>query len=265
MNRGEAFFAKGEFDQAIQEYSLALTMDPKLYQAALYVGDMYFRRKQTDQAAEWFARAIQIDPDQETAYRYWGDALLLQGKMKEAREKYLQGLVANPYLQTSWGGLNNWVRTNHVRYKEVSIQLPKAPDTDSKGHTTITIDPATLDKKDGGAAWMIYSMERALWHNEKFSKEFPQEKNYRHTLKEEASALTLTATVFEENQQTDKIKDPSPSLLLLSQLKADGMIEPYVLLVIPDAGIIQDYAGYRAANRKKLIEFVDKYIVPPAP
>ncbi|HLJ26287.1 MAG TPA: tetratricopeptide repeat protein [Candidatus Angelobacter sp.] len=265
MDRGEAFFAKGDFDQAIREYTHALELDPKLYRAALYVGDMYFRQKQMDQAAAWFAKASQIDPGQESAYRYWGDSLLLQGKMKEARAKYIEGVVANPYEQTSWNGLNNWVHSNHLNYKQVSIQLPKAPTVNSAGGTNITIDPSTLGKKDGGEAWMIYSMERALWHGEKFSKEFPQEKSYRHTLKEEASALGLTATVFAENQKRNKIKDPSPSLVLLSQLKTDGMIEPYVLLVIPDAGIMQDYPGYREANRQKLIAFVDKYIVPATP
>src|SRR5215467_10201778 len=45
MNRGEAAFSKGDFDNATQEYSLALEIDPKLYHAALYIGDMYFRQK----------------------------------------------------------------------------------------------------------------------------------------------------------------------------------------------------------------------------
>jgi hypothetical protein len=156
--------------------------------------------------------------------------------MKEARQKYIAGLVAYPYSQTSWNGLNNWVHTNHVSYNKVSIERPKGPTVDSTGHTNITIDPATLGKKDGAEAWMVYSMERALWHGEKFSKEFPQEKTYRHTLKEEASALNLTAAVFDEIQQKNKSTEPSPSLVFLSKLKADRMIEPYVLLIVPDAG-----------------------------
>lgn len=265
MDRGEAFFGKGDFDHAIQEYTHALDLDPKLYHAALYVGDMYFHQKKMNQAGEWFAKAIQIDPDQEVAYRYWGDSLLMQGKMKEARQKYVEGLVANPYTPTSWNGLNNWVHQNHVTYNKVAIQLPKAPTSDSAGHTNIVIDPNNLGKKDGSEAWMIYSMERALWQGDKFSKEFPQEKSYRHSLKEEASALTLTATVFDENQKKHKSNEPLPALIFLSKLKAQGMIEPYVLLVFPDAGIAQDYSAYRTANRAKLVAFVDQYIVPPAP
>src|SRR5215469_8507824 len=157
MARGETAFAKGDFDQAIQEYSRALEMDPKLYFAAVYVGDMYFRQKKMDEAGEWFARAVQIDSNKEVAYRYWGDSLLLQGKMKDARAKYIEGVVADPHQHTSWGGLNNWVKTNGLAYQNVSIQLPKAPAFDSKGGATITVDPATLGKKDGGEAWIAYS------------------------------------------------------------------------------------------------------------
>src|SRR5262249_1922442 len=258
MSRGEAAFARGDFDHAIQEYSRALEMDPKLYLAAVYVGDMYFRQRKMDQAGEWFARAIQIDRDQEVAYRYWGDSLLLQGKMKEARTKYIEGLIADPYRQTSWGGLNNWVHQNHETLKSISIQRPAAPTFDAKGNSNITLDPTSLGKNDGGEAWMTYSIERVLWHNEKFAKEFPQEKTYRHSLQEEASVLRLTVTAFDANQKKKKIKNPDPSLVFLSRLQADGMIEPYVLLVLPDAGISQDYPAYRAANRDKLTAFVDK-------
>jgi tetratricopeptide (TPR) repeat protein len=270
MQRGEAAFANGEWENAIKEYSRAFELDPKLYLAAVDIGDTYFRLKQMDKAGEWFARAIAINPNQEVAYRYWGDALLEEGKMKEAREKFIQGLVAFPYKggSGSWAGLHNWLRRNGVKLKEVSIQLPQAPTKGAKGETVINIDPSTLDKKDdggAGAAWMMYPMERALWQNEKFAKAYPKEKGYRHSLKEEASALSGVATVFEELQQKKKAEHPDPALVLLSQLKADGLIEAYVLLIKPDAGIAQDYPAYQAANRGKLIQFIDKYVVPAAP
>ena len=73
----------------------------------------------------------------------------------------------------------------------------------------------------------------------------------------------IAATVFQEAPK--KTGNPDPGLLLLSQFKAEGMLEPYVLLIKPDKEIAQDYSAYRAAHRQKLIEFVDKYVVPPAP
>ncbi len=229
MARGEAAFANGEWENAIKEYSRAFALDPKLYLAAVDIGDTYFRLKKIDQAGEWFGKAIQIDPNQEVAYRYWGDALLAEGKMKEAREKFIQGLVAYPYKagSGSWAGLHNWVTRNNLKLKQISIQLPQAPTVGADGHVNITLDASSLDKKDdSGAAWMMYPMERALWRSDKFAKEYPQEKSYRHSLKEEASALSGVASVYEELQQKKKARNPDPALALLSQVKADGLIEP---------------------------------------
>jgi len=51
----------------------------------------------------------------------------------------------------------------------------------------------------------------------------------------------------------------------LSQLRADGLIESYVLLIKPDAEIARDYGAYQAAHRDKLVQLLDRYVVPPAP
>jgi len=267
MNRGEAAFAKGNWDEAIKEYSRALQLDPKNYLAAVNIGDTYFNQKQMDKAGEWFAAAVKIDPDQEIAYRYWGDALMAQGKMKEARTKFIEGFVAYPYRQTSWNGLHSWTTRNHLEFKEIPIQLPAGPTFNDKGNTTINIDASTLGKKNdsAGPAWIMYPMERTLWRNEKFAKEYPQEKTYRHSVKEEVAALSLAVNVFQELQAKKKDKSPDPGLTLLSQFKSEGLLESYVLLLKPDQGVAQDYPGYRAAHREKLMEFMDKYVVPPAP
>ncbi|HEX7284970.1 MAG TPA: tetratricopeptide repeat protein [Candidatus Angelobacter sp.] len=271
MKRGESAFANGDLDTALKEYRLAFDLDPKLYVAALDIGDSYFRMKQTDKAGEWFARAIQIDPNRETAYRYWGDALLADSRMKEARVKFMEAVVAWPYQQIAWDGLNQWVKRNQLVYKDVKINLPKAPTADAKGGINITVDAGGLETS-GGASWMMYSMERGLWRKEKFAKEFPQEKAYRHSLKEEVDALSLTASVYEETlrgESKDKKKAkpaaPDPQLELLVRLKAAGMLEPFVLLLHPDQEIARDYEGYQAAHRDKLLEFLDKYLVPESP
>ena len=265
MGRGEAAFARGDWDEAIKGYERALELDPKLYLAALNIGDTYYRLKKWDSAGEWFARAIAIDQNKELAYRYWADALMADGKMKDAREKFIQGVVAFPYAKTSWVGLNGWLQRNHLAYNKIQIKLPQGPTTDDKGGTVITVDPASMKKNDGGAAWLSYSMERSLWKNEKFAKEFPAEKSYRHSLKEEVDALSLVVTVFAEMQQNKKIKEPDPSLMLLSRFRKEGLLEPYVLLIGADNDIARDYAEYQAVHRDKLIQFVDKYVVPPAP
>jgi len=53
-----------------------------------------------------------------------------------------------------------------------------------------------------------------------------------------------------------------PNVQLLLKLYHAKMLEPYVLLNGADQGIAQDYAGYRAQNRAKLVEYRGEFIVP---
>jgi tetratricopeptide (TPR) repeat protein len=56
MKAGDAAFAKNDFDEAIKNYSHALELDPKMYTAALFVGDSYFAAKRFREAGEWYRR-----------------------------------------------------------------------------------------------------------------------------------------------------------------------------------------------------------------
>jgi hypothetical protein len=56
-----------------------------------------------------------------------------------------------------------------------------------------------------------------------------------------------------------------PGLLLLLKLHDAGLLDAYVLFSLGDAGIAKDYSAYRAAHREKLEEYMDKFVVPPAP
>jgi tetratricopeptide (TPR) repeat protein len=97
MKKGEMAFSAGKFDEAKHAYLQAFTMDPKLYDAALFIADTDFRKGDFAAAQDWFLRATEIDPMLETAYRYWGDALLKQGRIAAAREKFIDAVICNPY------------------------------------------------------------------------------------------------------------------------------------------------------------------------
>jgi tetratricopeptide (TPR) repeat protein len=224
-----------------------------------------FTWQQADKSGEWFSRAIEINPNAETAYRYWGDALLQQGNIVEARSKYIQGIVAFPYSNASWTGIRNWLQFTHLSFNPMNFSIPSSVSKNPGGGMNITLDPSTLGKDDGSSAWLMYGMERALWRQEKFAKEFPAEKTYRHSLKEEVDSLSLAATGYAEQKKSGGVKHPTAALELLARLQADGMIEPYVLLVRPDKEISEDFPSYQAAHRDKLFAFLDKYLVPQAP
>ena len=198
---GEAAFVKGDLDAALAAYQRALALDPKLYSAALFAGDMYFKKKEWDRSGEWFAKAIKINPDRETAYRYWGDALMMgQNKRDESRQKFADAVVAEPYNRRAWTGLFQWAQHYKVRLGHPRIEPPGSVSALENNKMTITIDPKSLEKTDDGSpAWMFYGLTRAAWASERFAKEYPNEKTYRHSLREEADALRSVAELVKKD------------------------------------------------------------------
>ena len=265
MQNAEADFARGNLDKARQGYMRAYLLDPKQYYAALFIGDTFFKQHQPGFAGEWFANAVQINSDIETAYRYWGDALLGRGDLNEARSKYIEAIVADPYNQTSWGGLNNWLRRAGVKLNwmklrdRVSVQV-------KDGKTTVTLD-SSLSKDDQllMTGWLSYGMSRALWMREKFAKEYPNETSYRHSLKEETESLHLLITVSTEVAAKEKVDLTGSDFGTLARIEKAGLLEPFVLLNRVDTGVAQDYASYRAMNRDKIRQYLDQIVIPQSP
>jgi tetratricopeptide (TPR) repeat protein len=276
MRDGEAAFARGDFDQALEAYKRAIAADPQLYDAALYTGDVYFKKGYIEhdaaaknnllmQAGEWFKRAIEINPNRETAYRYWGDTFAAQGKRDEARDMFISAIVASPGEDRAYVGLTQWANNNGIRLAHPEIEVPTNVTPLKDGKMTINLDPRMLGEKgqpdDGSGAWMMYGLTRASWATEKFAKEFPQEKSYRHSLREEAEALHAVAEMAREQAKGGKAKHLSPSLANLVKLDDAGLLEPYIFFTRADRGIGQDYEAYRREHRDKLQRYWAEFVV----
>lgn len=265
MRKGEEAFLKGDYDAALAAYERAIALDPKIYEAPLFAGDVFLQKGQFEKAGEWYARAIKLDPDREQAYRYWGNTLLRQERLDEARDKYIDAIVAAPYESYTWeNGLFRWANASRVRlaHPKIDVQQTVTPMKDNK--MTITIDPKSLEKSDDGrAAWMWYGLKRAVWTTndyERFKKEYPNEKNYRQSLREEADALRGVIGAVRNQQKEGKIKQLSTDLQVLLQLEEKGLLEPYILFARANQDIAQDYIEYRRANREKLRRYLIEYL-----
>lgn len=265
MRAGESAFMKNDYDAALAAYDRALALDPKLYEAPLFAGDVMLNKGQFEKAGEWYARAIRLDPDREQAHRYWGNALLKQARLDEARDKYIDAVVADPYNSYTWeNGLFRWANAAAIRLGHPKLDVPQSVTPMKDNKLTITIDPRSLEKSDDGrSAWMLYGLMRAGWTTndyEKFKKEYPGEKTYRHSLREEAEALRAVVADVRGQQKEGKVKKLSDDLRLLVQLEDAGLLEAYVLFARPDDGIARDYAEYRKANRDKLHRYLVEYL-----
>ena len=259
MRAGEAAFSRRDFDEALKDYSKALELEPTNYSAALFAGNTYDRKNEVAKGAEWYERAIQLDPNVETAYRYYADMLARQGNMAQARAMIIQAAVAEPYNRIVWRELHAWASLNDTDINTVFIAVPPPPEN----LPGVNQQPPQLS-----AIWQAYYAARANWQKgEEFKKRFPEEKEYRHSLPEESEALTASAKVVEkikEDKKTAELLTNDAALSLLLKLHHAGLIESYVLFSLGDAGVARDYAAYRAKNRKKLEEYMDTFVVPPA-
>ena len=258
---GEAEFGDGHYDAAKDAYIKAVILDPNNYEALLFVGDVYFAKKEAFAAGEWFSRAIEVDPSRETAYRYWGDTLMQRRQYSTAREKYIAAIVAEPYARPSWGGLSNFARLTNQSLTWYRIQSPDTF-THTKSGGDIKLNAESLQKKDSSTAWMSYPLTRALWTDEKFAKAYPNEKQYRHSLKEEYDALSAVAKSAEEFNSGKHPQPLSDDLQVIVKLYKSGLLEPYILLNGVDEGIAQDYIAYRTEHRDVLVRYLSEVVVP---
>jgi tetratricopeptide (TPR) repeat protein len=261
MKSAEASRARGHLDEARQGYQRVLELDPKNYDATVFIGDVYFSEKAYNAAGEWFAKAIQINPDKETAYRYWADALAAAGKNEAAREKYINAVVAEPYIRQPWTALRQWADRVQQPFNAILLQNKSASGAPTE--KTVDLNEHSLKGQDPEAdAWAAYNKTRQAWKQEKFKKEFPQEASYRHTLKEESEALdALVAVVTPDSVSLKKAENLDPALLALVRVDHEGLLDAYVLLNRADRDIAQDYPAYRSAHRDKLYRYMDEFVL----
>jgi tetratricopeptide (TPR) repeat protein len=261
MLAGEAAFSRRDFDEALKDYFKALQLDPGNYSAVLFIGNAYDKQNQFAKAAEWYQRAIGLDPNVETAYRYYADLLARQGDMKKARGMLIDAAVAEPYNRMVWRELHAWATINNTKINLLYVGIPVPQKEEKPGPSS-----APSQSQEVARAWKLYHSVKDNWKKKEFNKHFPREAEYRHSLAEEYEALTAVARALEKLKEDKKIAslDDPPSDLLL-KLHQAGFMEPYVLFSLGDGGIAKDYVAYRAKNRAKLEDYMDRFVMPPAP
>lgn len=264
MHEGEAAFSRRELDAALAAYQRALKADPTLYRAALFSGDSYYYAGKLDEAIAWFRRATEIDPNQETAYRYWGDALAKQGKIREALVQMSEAFVADPFGGLAWQTLKAVAEPAGRLRSNPPLKMPAARIEWNDKETKIS-----LGLGDKFTPFdLAYGVSRAAWVEKDAPKNL-QGQNYRHSLPEEIAGLTSFLQIARElGKKTDAppeyakaLEELKPSIAMLEKLRDEGLLEPFVLFLRADDGIMQDYPAYRDAHRDKLREFVRRYLV----
>jgi tetratricopeptide (TPR) repeat protein len=266
LNDGESAFARRDFAEALTAYAKALELEPTNYSASLFTANAYDRQNDFARASQWYERTMLHNPDIETAFRYYADMLARQGEMAKARSMLIHAAVAEPYNKIVWREIRAWALINKTAFNLVYLPIPPV----AKDGSIEAAPPNSGQPPQLVPAWRAYHSVIADWRiGGKFQKQFPQETEYRHSLPEESeAALTAAATVpqtLKQDQTSVELVAGNTIPGLLLKLHDVGLIDPYVLFSLGDDGIARDYKPYRTASRTKLEEYMDKFVMPPAP
>jgi tetratricopeptide (TPR) repeat protein len=87
---------QGKYDEAIENFQIALQLDPKLTRSYYNWGYALVLQGRYDEAIEHYQQAIQLDPTNSYGHKRLGNALTHQGKYDEAIKHFQQALQLDP-------------------------------------------------------------------------------------------------------------------------------------------------------------------------
>ena len=92
----DEYLNKSDYRKAVVSFQKAFAIDPKLSEAAYYLGLSYSALYDYDKAKQYFEKAIQIDPDYIDAHAAYGGILLDTGATDESLRQFNAVLTRNP-------------------------------------------------------------------------------------------------------------------------------------------------------------------------
>jgi len=84
-NRGLTYIGRGDFDQAISDYTKAIELDPNLAEAYVSRGIVHARKSNLDKAISDYTKAIEIN--REYAYAYVSRGLIRSEPTPDSRTR----------------------------------------------------------------------------------------------------------------------------------------------------------------------------------
>lgn len=125
-NRGRAWFAKKEYDKAIRDYDEAVRLKPKDMMAYFLRGAAWFSKKDYDRAIKDLDQAIRLDPKDRSAFATRALARRLKKDHDKAAEDYAEAIRLAPTDPNAYSGLAWMLATcpeEKVRNGKLAIHL----------------------------------------------------------------------------------------------------------------------------------------------
>lgn len=114
-NRGVTYFEKGNFPQAISEFTKAIEMNPNYTRAYYNRGLAYIKQNNYTQAISDYTKVIDFDPNHAEAYNGRGVAYILIGAFTQGISDCTKAIEINPNLARAYNnrGLGYYYREEY--------------------------------------------------------------------------------------------------------------------------------------------------------
>jgi hypothetical protein len=104
-NIGNIYFNTKNYTKAIEEYSIAIKMDPEYSQAYFNLGLLYKTIGDLNKAIYYYQKAIELSPKTAEYYNNLGIVYMLKDNYDEAIKMYTKALEINPYFTQVYSNL----------------------------------------------------------------------------------------------------------------------------------------------------------------
>jgi lipoprotein NlpI len=135
-NRGYAYQAKGQLDQAIQDYTQALRLGPDKGRIRVNRGVAYLNRGEDDKALEDFNESLRVTPEDPVALYHRGLLAWRRGELERALADYDNAIRLDSRLAAAYSarGDVHKIRGNHARALQDYDQALRLDPNDRNAH-----------------------------------------------------------------------------------------------------------------------------------
>ncbi|RMF58273.1 MAG: tetratricopeptide repeat protein [Calditrichaeota bacterium] len=98
LSLGNALNAIGKVEDAIQCFTVAIKLNPRLVEAHVNLATLFSEKNQIDQAISCLQTALRINPQLFHAHYYLGNCYLKLGKAEQALNHYVHAMQVNPRI-----------------------------------------------------------------------------------------------------------------------------------------------------------------------
>lgn len=163
-NRGNAYYYKGQYDRAIEDYNKAIELNPNYTYAYYNRGLAYYQKVQYDLAIENYNKAIYLDPNDAHAYNNRGNVYYHKLQYDRAIEDYNEAIKLDPNYTYAYNNRGNvyYTKGQYDRAIEDCSKVVQFGPNDAFAYYNIACVYSAQNKTVEACQWLKTAVEKGF-------------------------------------------------------------------------------------------------------